>query len=109
MTEYGFDSWCFGAKGTVGFIIMCAALSMDKSLEKDPTELINCSLVARTKSNMRDVWKGVKLPELWKAILDHFNQSSELTQYFETTLNFLSKNPTRFGSGNNSCLSETGS
>ena len=69
MTEYGLDSWCFGAKGTVGFIIMCAALSMDKSLEKDPTELINCSLVARTKSNMRDVWKGVKLPELWKAIL----------------------------------------
>jgi hypothetical protein len=69
MTEYGLDSWCFGAKGTIGFIIMCVALSMDKSLEKDPTELINCSLVARTKSNMRDVWKGVKLPELWKAIL----------------------------------------
>ena len=68
MTEYGLDSWCFGAKGTVGFIIMCVALSMDKSLEKDPTELINCSLVARTKSNMRDVWKGVKLPEIWKAM-----------------------------------------
>jgi len=59
MTEYGLDSWYFSAKGTVGLIIMCVALSMDKSLEKDPTELINCSLVARTKSNMKDTWKGV--------------------------------------------------
>ena len=42
---------------------------MDVSLEHDPTELINCSLFARTKANARDVWKGTKLPELYRSIL----------------------------------------
>jgi len=42
---------------------------MDKSLEKDPTELINCTLWARTKANVRDVVAGAKLPELYRSII----------------------------------------
>lgn len=42
---------------------------MDKSLEHDPTELVNASLCERSKSNLKDVIKGSKLPELWKSIL----------------------------------------
>jgi hypothetical protein len=45
---------------------------MDKSLEKDPTDRVNASLKERTKQNMKDVWQGSKLPELYRSILFFF-------------------------------------
>lgn len=44
-------------------------MTMDVKLEQDPTELINCSLFARTKANAIDVYRGSKLPELYRSIL----------------------------------------
>lgn len=55
LTDADVDKWCFGIRAIVGLLIACIAFTMDKALEKDPTELINCSLLARTKSNVRDV------------------------------------------------------
>lgn len=69
LTDADIESWCFAARGLLGFIIAGVACTIDKSLEKDPTELVNASLWARTKSNIRDVWKGSKTPELYRSIL----------------------------------------
>lgn len=55
LTDADADRWCFAAKSIVGFLIAGIACTMDKSLEKDPTELINCTLRARTKSNVQDI------------------------------------------------------
>ena len=60
LTEYGLEKWCFGAKGCIGFLIMVVACTMSKEIEKDPDELVTCSLLTRTKSNAKDVWKGIK-------------------------------------------------
>ena len=68
LTEYGLEKWCFGAKGCIGFLIMVVACKMSKEIEKDPDELVTCSLLTRTKSNAKDVWKGIKLPELYKSV-----------------------------------------
>lgn len=70
LTEAGIESWCFAAKSLLGFVIMGVAMTMDKSLEKDPSELINASLWARSKANMRDVWRGTtRTPELYRSLL----------------------------------------
>lgn len=69
LTDAGVERWCFASKSILGFIIAGVAMTMDKSLEKDPTELINCTLWERSKANVRDVWAGAKLPELYRSII----------------------------------------
>jgi Na+/melibiose symporter-like transporter len=58
---------------------------MDVKLEQDPTELINCSLFARTKANAIGVWRGSKLPELYRSIL-YFIIMGSTIPYFGTFL-----------------------
>ena len=69
MTDAEIERWCFAIRSLLGFIIAGVACTMDKSLEKDPTELINCTLWARTKANCRDIYQGVKQPELYRSMI----------------------------------------
>jgi len=69
LTDIGLDKWCFGIRSILGLLIAIVASTIDKSLERDPDELINASLWNRSKSNLKDVYKGIKLPELWRTLL----------------------------------------
>lgn len=69
LTDSGIEIWCFGLKAGLGLIIVLVSCSMDKSLEHDSNDLINATLINRSKSNTKDIIKGLKLPELWKSIL----------------------------------------
>ena len=41
----------------------------EQTVEKDPLELINASVSARSKSNLKDMWKGIKQPEFYRSVL----------------------------------------
>ena len=55
LTDYKLERWCFAIRALIGLLISLIACTLDKALEKDPDELINCSLKERTKSNFKDV------------------------------------------------------
>ena len=56
LTNKEADHWCFAIRSLVGLAISLTACTMNKSVEKDPFELINVSVSARSKSNLKDIW-----------------------------------------------------
>ena len=69
LTEYGFPYWCFFIKAMIGFLICFSGFLMDKKLENDTKELIEMGNGSRAALNIKNVWQGFKLPELWRSIL----------------------------------------
>ena len=69
LTENEQERWCFALRAFLGFTISGVAMMIDKSLENDPSELINASVMARTKSNMKDICHGLKEPALYRSII----------------------------------------
>ena len=69
ITEYIDPRWAYAVMAVFGFAVMTAGILMDSHLEQDSNALINASLKERSLENLRNVWKGVKLKQLWQTML----------------------------------------
>jgi len=53
----------------LGFLISASGLLISKSLENDGEEIIGMNTGSRAITNLKNVWQGLKLPELWRSLL----------------------------------------
>jgi len=69
LTEYDLPYWSFLISSMLGFLISFSGFLISKELENDGEDLINMNTGSRAITNLKNVWEGFKLPELWRSIL----------------------------------------
>jgi Na+/melibiose symporter-like transporter len=69
LTQYDLPYWSFFITSMLGFLISLSGFLMSKELENDGEELVEMNTGSRAMLNIKNVWQGFKLPELWRSIL----------------------------------------
>lgn len=81
LVQTGNDQWCFGLRAILDLATAICACMMDKSLEMDSAEILTSSFCVRFKTVAKDIWKGVKLPELYRALIYFLIQGSLIPNF----------------------------